>query len=440
MNVKAEQSSDVLEVIQRQISQAEGLRRQRRFDYNLAALGEGMVQVLGSDEFVADLCVFLSESRGDKEQRRKVIAALGKEGVCPDRDVRERALAVLSLAVPQALQEQDREQLVLLAHYLGKWLADEEEILPGVEVLVKRIEAITDWLLSMSLWKDAAGLLAVLAGICSGKTAKNPALRSLVGRTLSNLASRPVVEKITDHYLHDGGDKEFLVEILRNLGKPATELLFQRGLACRDQTERQGLLQLFWTISGDTLAGFVAFQKMQPSTELLRDIIRFVAEKADETVFDALQQYFAYGDRQVQREMIRCAVGLGGRAMRTRLLDGLGRVEDCLKIPIIRLLAEHAGGDESIVPALCTAVEKRNSCAPPHVRDGLLKAVTIALRSFPCQQSMAMLRRLRQECQGITGGERLLLHIDQSLKTLAPQLRHSSKRHADTEDVAKQLR
>lgn len=434
MKQKAKQLPGVLEEINRQNSLGEQNRRQIRFKYNLAVLCQGSVAVLGSNEFVAGLGEFLSQDRVDREERGKILTALGRGVVSPEQTIRERTLSILSLTAVHALQRDEEAEIVLLVRNLGKWLVYEEEVLPGLEVVVKRVEELVDWLFKLSLWSDAAEILDILSGISSGSLKKNPAIRSLAGRTLSNLASRSVINKHIEYCLGNGSENADSIKLLKYFNRQATPIIFERCEKSKDRMEIQALLQLLSIFSGKDFPRLLGDHlHVSQSVDVLHEIIRFFAEQGDDSMFPVLQEFYAHPDLQIQHEMIRYVVVLGGRAMRARLLTGLGMVDDRLKVPIIRLLAEHAAGDDTALQAICAAVEELRNTTPG-VREGLVRAVAIALRAFPCQQSIELLGRLRRECQSLGQRDRLLLQIDQSLNILTPQMRHKRK-IAEVEEV-----
>ncbi|OGR19629.1 MAG: hypothetical protein A2X81_18910 [Desulfobacterales bacterium GWB2_56_26] len=433
MKQKAIQQPDVLETINRNIFLSEEKRRQLRFEYNLAALAVGSVRVLGSNEFVADLAAFLANGLEEKDKNQKILSALGEAAVCPDRMIRERTLTVLSLVALNSLQENDRGEIVLLVHIFSHWLEYEQEVLPGLAVICQRIEELSDWLLQKSLWEDAEKIVGLLARIHCGGLGKSAAIRSLIGKSLSKLATQSAVEKLIDGYLQN--DNELYLGILRSLGIPSAGFLFRKILQSSDRKERQQLLNLVWIVAGEAFPDLVEDALQQhPAAEALQDIIHFAAENNGVVIYQGLQRCLTHEDKRVQQEMIRYIVKLGGREMKARLMAGLGVVHDSLKITIIRLLAEHAGGDESVLAALCEFIDSRNDFAP-NARQGLVRAVVIALRTFPHRQSIEVLDRLHHEYEKLANNDRLRLQIDRSIKILTPQLRHNRQFPDDTGEV-----
>ena len=420
MNRKIEQKPDVLEAI----SLAETKRRKLRFEYNLAAITAGSPHTLGSEEFVSDLTAFIGAGVDEEDRHRKILIALGTAVVSPEKVIRERALALFSVAALRFLRDQDGGKIELLVRNLSRWLEYEPEVLPGLETVIKRVEELSDWLLRMSLWGEAEKIVGLLASIQNGGLEKSKAIKGLAGRCLTNLTTRSTVDRLADVCLQHEDEQEVCLKILRSLGGQSADFLFDRCLHSSDSAERQALLHLAAEAAGDSFWGLVeeALHR-QPPAEVLREIIVQVAEgSGGEAIFPALQQCFAHENTQVQQEMIRCVVKLGGPQMKVRLLAALGAANDSLKIGVIRLLAEHGGGDASVLAALCEIIERRGSLTP--ARQGLVRAVAVALQAFPHRKSIEALGCLQREYDGRPDGERLLQQIDRSLKILRPRLRH----------------
>ncbi len=421
MSQKIEQKPDVLEAI----SQSESKRRKLRFDYNLAAIATGSIQAIGSDEFMADLAAFLNGGAGERDLHRQILLALGEALVSPEKVLRERALTLLSVAAQRCVQEQDREKIELLVNSLYKWFEYEQEILPGFETVIKRVEEIVGWLLRMSLWRDAAKIVTLLARINDGRLEKRKAIESLAGRCLANLATRQLVDILADTCLYQKEEQEPCSEILRSLGSPSAAILLDRCIDTPEKTERQALLCLVSKTAGGSLWELIEEAlPLKPSAEVLIDIILLVTvENGGEAIFPALMQYFGHEDKRVQQELLRCTIKLGGREMKARLLAALGVVNDSLKIGVIRLLAEHGGGDASVLSSLCDCIEKKCPSSTG-LCPGLARAVAIALRAFPHRKSIEALESLQREYANLPDTDDLLQQIDRTLKILYPRLRH----------------
>lgn len=437
MDKTAGQQPDVLEKIHQHISLSEEKRSRLRFEHNLTVLAQGSFEVLKNDEFVSGLAEYLPENSPDKkDQNRKILITLSDAVVSEERRIRERALPVLSLAALHSLQRDDKGEIFILAHVFYKWLEYESEVLPGLAVVIKRIEELSAWLLEMSCWKDAEKILSLLARILSGELEKSAAIRSLAGKTLGNLATESLLERLTDRYLLAENDQQLCRKILLHLGTQTPVYLLNRAIRSCNRKERLALIGLLPATSSGTEARPVIEDWLQhnPPWAVVRNIIFIVSEIRAESLYPLIQQYFGHEDRRVQHEMIGCVVKLGGSKMKDRLLCGLGVVNDSLKIHIIRMLAAHAGQDESVLSALCELAATRGLVSS-NSASGLLDAVIAALRAFPDRKSVDLLHSLRREYEKVPASDHLLLQIDQTLKILNPQLRHNRQRPHDREET-----
>lgn len=434
MNTKTGQQPDTLEKIRRDIASSEERRRKLRFEHNLTALALGSIQVLGNDEFVSGLVEYLPENFSNKkDQNRKILIALGDAVVCEESRIRERTLAVLSLAAVHYLQHNDKGSIILLVRSFSRWLEYEAEVLPGLTIIVKCIENLSIWLLEMSFWKDAERIITLLATIRSGELEKCSAIRSLAAKSLSRLATEPLIEKLTDSYLKES-DQEFQKIILLCFGKQSAMYLTGRAGGSSDHTERLALMELLLPFREHLFPVLEDYLKEDHQWAALRNIIFIVSELGEESLYPLIQQFFSHEDRRVQHEMIRCVVKLGGANMNVRLLAGLGAVNDSLKIYIIRMLAEHEERDDSAVSAFGELLDKRRDRSSSSTH-GIRSAIITALRAFPCRQSIALLNRLQTEYRKIPGSDHVLLQIDHSLKILTPQVRHNRQRPEDLNET-----
>jgi hypothetical protein len=435
MDNSAGSQADVLESIRRSISLSEAKRRKLRFEHNMDALTQGRLLVLGNDEFVSDLAEYFPESYTEKkDQSRKILIALGEAAVSTDRRIRERTLAVLSRAAFHFTQRDEKGGIFILAHSFCKWLEFETDVLPGLEVVVKRIEVLSAWLLKMSCWKDAEKIISLLARIRSREIEKSPAIWSLVGKSLGSLATETLIERLTGGYLLDDDDRQTYRGILHSFGTPAADYLLARAVRSSDHQERLALVDLLPAFGEYLLPVLEQWLQQELSWAELRTLIYIIAETGEDSIYPRIQRYFGHEDRRIQHEMIRCVVKLAGRAMKVRLLDGLGAVNDSLKIYIIRMLAEFDGKDESILSALCDLAEER-SAHPADSDNDLLSAVIAALGAFPSQRSIDMLGYLRRQYENCPESDNLLLQIHQTLKKVTPRLRHNQRSPASQQET-----
>ncbi len=428
MDQKPEARTDILESVKKNISRAEEGRKQQRFEYNVLQFVKGNNQILKSDEFGKILVDYLHvQTEESLVFKRKVLAALGTASIHDDTELKERALTVLSLAGTRFLKNQDEKGILLLTESFLKWLEFENDIRPELFGIIKEIEELTAWLLQRSFWAEGYTVLALFHGIHQGRCEKGPALRGLISQSLDKFGSKALFARLTDGYLA-GDDRQHLFQNLLLLFEAeAAGYLLERLVQCGSSQERLTLLHLIPKYGSVILPLVVEYLQKNPPWSLVRNVLCIVSELGDDSLYNSLKTCYLHEDKRVQYEMICYVVKLGGSERRDRLLDGLSRVHDDLKVFIIQLLAEHAAGDAVALNGLCELLDGKIVIAP-HLKNQLVAAVVAALKSFPCVKSIEILRNLHFDYTGVAGTDLLLLQIDEALKFLKPQLRHHQQR------------
>ena len=301
MDNKAGQKSDVQEKINQNISLSEEKRKILRFEHNLAALIHGSIQVLANDEFVTGLAVYLPEKYlENKGENRKVLVSLSRAVVSPESRLRERTLTVLALTAARLIEQEEKGGILILVHSFCKWLEYETEILPGLPVILKRIEELTAWLIEKSFWKEARRSIALLAVIQTGQLQKGAAIRSLAGKTLGSLATDAVIEKLIERYLVEENDQALCKEILLCLGNNATMYLLNKAIRTFERDESLVLIGLLPDLGPQARPVFEKYLGQNPTWATLRNIIFIVSEIQDESFYHLVEQYFSHKDRRVQ--------------------------------------------------------------------------------------------------------------------------------------------
>lgn len=435
MEKMLETHNNVIEAFRQSAILAEEKRRHIRFEYNLSKLMEGDVQILKSDEYILGLIAYLSgNTTEDEDRKRKLLVNLGQAVLSEDKNIRERTLAVLSLASEYFLQTDGKEEILLVVHSFCNWLEYEKEILPGLVVVIKRMEELTFWLLENSCWHEGEKFIAIFRHVRDGVIEKGTAFRSLVSQTLDKFAKQATFELLTDGYLAGDSNQQVFRNILLFFETRAVVYLLNRVIRCLSRKERLALIQLIPSFGLLALPTLEQCLKKKHSWAVVRNVICILSEIGSDACYSFIQQYFGHEDKRVQYEMICCVVNIGGPQIKNQLLHGLRIVDDDLKIFIIQLLVEHADGDEAVVGVFYELIEKINtvfSCS----KNPLVSAVIAALKCFPCIKSIEILRNLLDDYTKRSGSEQMLLQIDEALKYLVPQLRHHQQRFEESQET-----
>ena len=434
--MKSAQKIISLQEIKKDLILSEEERKNLRFEHNRQSFLDGNTNVLSNNEFIQRLTeTLLAPEKQHDVQLGRLFGRLGAVAVISDQSLRERVLALLSQSMVHLLRGNDREMLLLLAPACWKWLEYETEVLSGLEVMHRRVEEVADWLLLNRYWTEAEKIMRSLSRIRSGRLDKCKTIVTLVTRTIDNLASRGVIEALTDGYLREQPERRRgISSLLAALGRPAAVYLLRRIFESHSRGERLNLIELAAGFGPTIVPILTENLNKKPPWAALRNIICIVAAIGDPGLYRIIRPYLDHEDERVQREMISSVVKLGGEESVERLIDGLAVVNDRLKIQVIRLLLLEKSDQEQILAAFIELIGKRKTFS---IRSGneLLSALVVALRSFPGRQSVDLLLKIRGEYEVVPGGGRILFLIDEALMVIEPQWRHQRQIVDDLPDA-----
>jgi hypothetical protein len=432
---KSVPENDVIKNIKLNSSLSEDKRRQQRLAHNLTELTQGNFQILNNDEFLRGLVNYLLDHAEEKTDiKRIILISLGNAVIFQDRNIRERTLTVLSLAGEHYLQCSEKGGILLVVQSFCRWLEHEKEILPGLVVVIKRMEELTLWLLENSFWKEGANIIGLFHLIQTGDNEKSTAFRSLVSQTLDKLAVEATLEHLTDGYLLGDSRQPLFQNILLFLEDRAAVYLFSRVMQSLSRKERLALIHLLPAFGLLVLPILEKCLKNNPHWTVVRNALCILAEIGNDTCYSFIKQYFRHEDKRVQYELIGCVVKFGGSELKDRLLAGLEIVDDELKVHIIQLLVAHAPSDEAVLGGLFELVE-RSAAFSSRSRNRLVGAAIAALKTFPSIKSIEILRTLQFSYSKAQGSEQLQIQIEEALKFLAPKLRHRQQRFEETHET-----
>jgi hypothetical protein len=244
--MKSTQKIISLKEIKKELILSEEERKYLRYEHNLQSFLDGNTHVLGNNEFIQRLTeTLLAPERPSDAQLGQLLGRLAAVAVIRDQSLRERVLALLSQSIVHLLRGNDREMLLLLAPACWKWLEYETEVLSGLEVMHRRVEEITDWLLLNRYWTEAEKIMRSLSRIRSGRLDKCKTIVTLVTRTIENLSNRGVIEALTDGYLREQPERRRgISNLLTALGRPAAVYLLRRIFESHSRGERLNLIEL----------------------------------------------------------------------------------------------------------------------------------------------------------------------------------------------------
>jgi CRP-like cAMP-binding protein len=423
---KAESSNHTLESLQKTILLSVEQQRQQRRDFNVEQLLQGRISILNNDECIADLTALLqNEVYGERDLKNKLLIALGGAAVHDDRHIRERALMVLIQAGEHACRRDDQSSIFLVMLSCIEWLNKEDEMLTGIDAVMKHIEELTGWLLEKALWEDAEKVLVTLHNIATEKLANKSALKHLAGQTLLRIGCDGALKKLCDTYFYEGTHPQLCGNIFMLLGPVSIPYLLQRAHRSLERKERLSLLQLLATFGKAFLQIAEAFSEKNLPWSMRRDILFVLGEMGSEDGYQLVRYHLDHEDLRVQHEALCSLVKISGGHLNSRLLEALDLVDEDLKPHVMQLLSEKSGKDHAVLEKTLDVLRDRHNFSPD-IKDRLICGALVILRGFADAASVEMLRVLTEEYR--KGPSNLRLQLEETLQYLKPQLRHRLQR------------
>lgn len=431
---KLSSQNAVLEDVKRSMDFAEEERKRLRLRHNVGSFLGGNQRILKSNEFISELVELLS-SPFDTENNEvlRLLQTLGDVTLSENDEYRERAHLVLSSCIQYFISQGDKDVIVVLSEIVCRWVEFEEVMSPSLPVMVKRLEELLSWLIFKNHFSDASKIIIALKIINGDGTQKSKTIKSIIGKTLDNLASKDTVEILTDGYLLANGQQGHFKEMLCGLGVKAATYQLNRLCHSFSKRERLLLLDLIPLFTHEAVPALKDCLAKKPPWVVVRNIIYIVGSIGEARYFPLVSQYFNHPDERVQHEMISCVLRLGTIDKKKRLIDGLSLVGDRMKIYIIRLLEKDYGQDEEVFEALTRLAGLRYTFSV-HSGVELLVAIVTALKSFPGVQSIDLLCAIDDDYKKIEGSEDIISAIREALKVIEPLVRHKAQQTDEFED------
>lgn len=432
INADSERQSEAQKKIQSLVRSAEAERKQKRIVQKIAEFAEGGLELLNDDEVSAFLPEYLAVGVKDMTGGKvlKVRKRLGEAAASTDQALHARAVMTLSLSADRILSTGRLESIQDFSGILRSWLISETEFVAGFEVLCRQLQEFCTLFLKSGMWRDAADLLATMHDIQAGKLKKKNSMRSIVNRTLDNIAGPELLTILFEYILTEEGETAALIErCLICLGRPSVVYGFTLLLETENSDERLSL-ENFLVEAGRTTARFFE-EKMRDESrwDVRCTMLRILSAMEDDGVYPLIEGNLAYPDIRIQREALDCIIRAGGDSMISRLTGALEHVDDSLKTVIIKTLAKL----ESVIirDVLLSLLDDR--IAKNDFSDELLlSSVIVALRPYPDTRTLIQLRELSGYLRNLEGVRKARHLLDDTLLILESELRH--KRHLKKDD------
>jgi len=423
------------EAIKEEIALSEKQRKLSRLHFNIVLLKQGRFDILKSDEFVAELARYLADPKSEKENlRNELLTRLGESSLVEDSTLKGRSLMVLSLSAEKFLLENHKKSIFLITKLFAEWLYFEEILISGYDVIIRRIGELSAWLMDNNYWENAEKILSVISQIQTGKIKKNTAIRVLITSVQEKLATRRIMEKLTDHYLLNDSDQKIYKKLLISLGKKSAIFLLDKTISSQTKDEKSTLSGLVLCFGSIAVPVFKEYLEKFSSWEVLHPVLYMIAELEEGSFYSSILRFIGHEDIRVQREAVRCIVKIGGSELQQRLTTVLTLVDDSLKEMIIRQLMRSGEQSESVIEVLCKLARDRVELDSP-ADEELIKTIIVALKKYPVSKSAAFLEEMLAKYQNKVGREELTIQIKESLRIIRPQIRHYLRRADGREEA-----
>jgi hypothetical protein len=415
---------------------AEDERRVLRLEHNFRNFLDGDLQSLQNNEFLAGLISYLTDVHPDiGEEKDAVLERLGQAATVADRRIRERSHMVFSSAVQFFLKCEAQDKIFACQEMMSNWLLRENEMVSSFPVMTRRFEELFEWLIEHSFLDRAEHLARDLRTARNEQPEKGKALQSLIGKTLENMAKKATLERLADGFVSAGDTRDTGKNILLALGEPSARYLLNRLTQSYSRQERLALINLIPEFRSEALAPIEECIAKKPPWIIIRNLIYIVGEMGESDYYPLVENFLFHSDERVQHEIISCLLKISGNLEQERLLRALAIVNDRLKIVVIRLLLKKLAKGDEVLDALCGLAGRRHTFSV-HSGFDLLIAVIGALKEFPSEKSIELLKAMEQDYRKIRASEEIVHKIEEALNVIEPQVRHSSRRLAGLEEVS----
>ncbi|MFH0782991.1 MAG: cyclic nucleotide-binding domain-containing protein [Pseudomonadota bacterium] len=427
MNIDREKQLKVIVKTNDLLQTTEKERMLLRFQRGVIDLENNRFGILNNSEFIEKLINHLYTLHQTGSDG-KSFGILEKIGFCAcdetDRELRERAVCVLSMFISKISREQNSpEFLEAIAHILVNWLQIETEYLAGFPSICFQLQTILQKMLERGLWQQTETLIFILSQIKKGRIRKDKLIRKTIGKIHSSLAEETLLKNLVDAYLDKKeGRRDTAQCLLLHFGSRAAAILVQTLINCPDKEKRFPLIE-FIPLTGKVVLPVCEFYlKQNPPWYVIRNLIIIISQMDDPNLYDMVQPYLVHKDIRVQLQVLTCITKFGGGQMRDRLIEALNCINDELKQQVVVQLGNMGGKD--VGNALCDLLEKRDEFAQ-HVQDELVLTICTQIKFEPSIRAIKLIKEfISERTQRFGEGDAILQAAQDALVCM--ELKNSS--------------
>lgn len=431
-----DQHPEVQEKIRHLLEGAERERAQKRVAYGLAELGRGKIEYLANSELLAFLPNHIGElwECGSFAEFESLLGVLEKACLTGDVTIRERALALLSIAISHIGQEGAAEQVERISELLTSWLQRETELLPGYEVVALQLEQLLKMLLELGSWRQAGQMLHVLNNISNGKLEKStPIVRLATGiqyRAVDKKQVQVLLAELTrcdDTGTQNSGE---IHQLLLGMGRTLVPIAFDI-LQDGKEEERTILVEILAQGCDHTVAEIEGkMASGEASVQVTSAMVRVLSRMNRQSLYPRLAACLEHPAVEVQREVVRGIIHNGLHIV-PRLLDALAVVDDRLKVLVIKYLSRIS--DRSVNTRFLAMLDDYTSDMEIRNRQ-VVTALVVALGQDARPENLAALQQLKRSWQS-RADSILIGLLEESISKIQLALRRAEHRVVDADNI-----
>jgi|GEM_PF-1102994 len=409
MNIDKDKQLKIIEKTNQLLHSTENKRMLLRFQRGVVDLENNRFRILHNSEFVEKLGDYLYTlyKKDPEENTLKLLEKLGYCACNADKDLRERAVFVLSVFIEKISQEKcSPDFLEAVSRLLVNWLQIETEFLSGFPFICLQLQTMLQKMLEMGLWYQTENLIIVLSQIQKGIIQKNNLIRQTISKVHACLAEEAFLKNLVGVYLDKKEDRRDIAQcLLLHFGSKAAAVLIQYLIDCKEKEKRFSLLEFIPTTGKVVLPVCDFCLKQNPPWYVIRNLIIIISRMEDPQLYEMVRPYLTHKDIRVQLQILNCITRLGGGQMSDRLIEALDFINDELKQQVVVQLGNIGGRD--VGNALCSLLEKRGDFAV-HVRDELVLTLCAKIKYEPSERAIKVVKELVNERrQRFSEGDRI---------------------------------
>ncbi len=428
MDIDRDKQQKVIAKTHNLLQTTESKRMLLRFQRGVVELENNRFTILQNSEFVEKLIDYLYtlHQKGPDINLTKILEKLGTCACEAEKELRERAVFVLSMFIEKISRENNSpEFLEAISRLLVNWLQVETEYLAGFPFICLQLQTVLQKMLEMGLWYQTENLIIVLSQIQKGIIQKQNLIRKTISKIHSSLAEETFLKNLVDVYLDKMEDRRDIAQcLLLHFGSKAAAVLVQALIDCKDREKRFSLIE-FIPETGKVVLPVCEFcLKQNPPWYVVRNLIIIISRMDDPKLYDMVRPYLTHKDIRVQLQVLTCITKFGGGQMRDRLIEALKYINDELKQQVVVQLGNMGGKD--VGNALCALLEKRDEFAL-HVQDELILTLCTKIKYEPSNRAIRVIKDLLNERNQRFGeGDRILQAARDSLVSM--ELKNTSNK------------